>query len=136
MNYYPQWLQALRSGQYDQTQGTLYDGNGYCCLGLAEHVCLAEEFNYDEDTGEYKDSDGSGDLLTRSTAANLNLDQPVEPEDIDVLDRYGYAYQGGPDLTPGKSMRQNLLAGLNDSGHSFREIAEAIELLGWDKENT
>lgn len=31
------WLEALRSGEYSQTTGRLYDSNvgGYCCLGVA-----------------------------------------------------------------------------------------------------
>lgn len=32
------WLDALRSGKYAQTRGTLTDGNGYCCLGVAGNV--------------------------------------------------------------------------------------------------
>lgn len=34
------WLKALRSGRYRQTEGTLQDGNGYCCLGVACKVLL------------------------------------------------------------------------------------------------
>lgn len=134
MNYYPKWLQALRSGKYKQAQGTLYDGDGHCCLGLAERVCLYEDFNYDEETGEYRDADGSGELLTRATAGNFNLDKPVEYKDLRLLEDNEYSYKGGPDIYEGETMRQNLLAGLNDSGHTFEDIADAIELLGWDKE--
>ena len=28
------WLEALRSGKYEQTQGTLRDGDAFCCLGV------------------------------------------------------------------------------------------------------
>lgn len=28
------WVEALRSGKYTQTVGTLRDGYGYCCLGV------------------------------------------------------------------------------------------------------
>jgi len=28
------WVQALRSGLYEQTTGELTDGEGYCCLGV------------------------------------------------------------------------------------------------------
>lgn len=30
------WLTALRSGKYKQGYGRLYDGNGYCCLGVLQ----------------------------------------------------------------------------------------------------
>lgn len=32
------WLDALRSGEYEQTMGVLSDGVGYCCIGVAGHV--------------------------------------------------------------------------------------------------
>lgn len=32
------WLEALRSGKYQQCQGTLYNGEGYCCLGVLQMV--------------------------------------------------------------------------------------------------
>lgn len=28
------WVEALRSGRYQQAREVLYDGNGYCCLGV------------------------------------------------------------------------------------------------------
>ena len=30
-----EWIKALRSGDYKQTNGNLRDENGYCCLGVA-----------------------------------------------------------------------------------------------------
>jgi hypothetical protein len=32
------WIEALRSGKYGQTNGTLENEDGYCCLGVA---CMA-----------------------------------------------------------------------------------------------
>ena len=32
------WLQALESGEYEQTQDELCQGGKYCCLGVATHV--------------------------------------------------------------------------------------------------
>ncbi len=32
------WIAALRSGEYEQTQGTLHKSNAFCCLGVA---CMA-----------------------------------------------------------------------------------------------
>lgn len=28
------WVEALRSGEYKQCKGTLFDGVAYCCLGV------------------------------------------------------------------------------------------------------
>lgn len=32
------WLAALRSGEYKQSRESLYDGNGYCCLGVLQKI--------------------------------------------------------------------------------------------------
>lgn len=34
------WVAALRSGDYEQTQGGLRDTLGYCCLGVACEVAI------------------------------------------------------------------------------------------------
>lgn len=36
------WMEALRSGEYPQTQGRLRDGNGFCCLGVLVDLFLKE----------------------------------------------------------------------------------------------
>lgn len=36
------WVTALRSGKYEQTEETLYDGVGFCCLGVACDIAGAE----------------------------------------------------------------------------------------------
>lgn len=32
------WLKALRSGKYNQGEGTLYQNGEYCCLGVFAHA--------------------------------------------------------------------------------------------------
>lgn len=32
------WIDALRSGEYPQTVGTLCNVSGFCCLGVLEYV--------------------------------------------------------------------------------------------------
>src|SRR5262245_7943484 len=32
------WVEALRSGKYKQCQNQMFDGDGYCCLGVAQLV--------------------------------------------------------------------------------------------------
>lgn len=36
------WIDALESGEYVQTQSALYDGTGYCCLGVLCRIAGAE----------------------------------------------------------------------------------------------
>jgi hypothetical protein len=52
------WVTALESGDYDQCEGTLYNGKGYCCLGVYAKVVLG----YDDEVimGDEDVSDGEG----------------------------------------------------------------------------
>lgn len=71
------WLEALRSGEYRQANGTLKDSDGgYCCLGVLSHVAseagmldgrtevretdrgMTVSFTYDEDdeSGTWEDN--------------------------------------------------------------------------------
>jgi uncharacterized membrane-anchored protein len=36
------WANALRSGEYKQTQGALQDERGFCCLGVACKIFIPE----------------------------------------------------------------------------------------------
>jgi hypothetical protein len=38
------WVDALRSGHYQQTREVLYDHTGYCCLGVLVDVAAPEEW--------------------------------------------------------------------------------------------
>lgn len=47
------WIQKLRSGRFSQTHGTLQDGNGYCCLGVACKVVIPRHKLTIEDFTEF-----------------------------------------------------------------------------------
>jgi hypothetical protein len=48
-----QWIEALRSGEYSQTQNQLRDHQGYCCLGvLCDLYCKVNEGSSWEDGGD------------------------------------------------------------------------------------
>lgn len=82
-----EWTKALRSGKYNQTQGQLCDGNGYCCLGvLAEHV-------YGYKTNYLKTNQGEGGpnkvyqrFRKESKDLGLDIDELVALNDDDKLD--------------------------------------------------
>jgi hypothetical protein len=45
------WVTALESGEYSQCEGALYDGEGYCCLGVYAKVvlgCADEDIKFPE----------------------------------------------------------------------------------------
>ncbi|HEV8263241.1 MAG TPA: hypothetical protein VGQ19_21085 [Burkholderiales bacterium] len=93
------WIEALRSGRYQQTQKALRNDDGYCCLGVlcdlvdpagwSPSTIIRGEMNHDGETGM------PSDKLTDSI-----------------------------DLEWGKA---EALAELNDKGKSFAEIADYIE---------
>jgi hypothetical protein len=44
MKEFKTWMQALRSGKYDQVQGRLQVGSGFCCLGVACEVLIPDHY--------------------------------------------------------------------------------------------
>jgi len=113
-----QWIAALTSGEYQQGKSQLrYKDDNYCCLGV-----LCELYNKEHNTtfiqhdeyGGYsiKSSDGYEATIlpnfikdwANKDNVNLELTAVGHIESID-----------------------NSLAGLNDGGKSFSEIADIIE---------
>jgi hypothetical protein len=111
------WVNALRSGDYDQGQAWLRKGDEFCCLGVLCDLYLADhnrewEANDDEEKpgdiyGEYS-VDSSTEMLPKIVAKWAGIDEDT--------------YHDGA-----VSVRGETLTGLNDSGHSFDEIASIIE---------
>lgn len=116
--YYNEWLAALRSGEYKQTKGILVNTteNSYCCLGVLLKV-----------QGRLSEH-GTDDIYScTKTLSTLN------PCYI-TLEACGH-------LPAGAEVLDNLqgsivhLAGLNDLGASFEDIANIIELLWKPKQS-
>lgn len=108
------WTTALRSGEYQQSSGKLRTPEGYCCLGVlcdlavkadiidapyVEQLYLMETaYYYDGERQYLPDS-------VRNWAGLNNIDPRVQVDDI----------------------INDSLSNLNDSGHTFAEIADYIE---------
>ena len=92
------WVKALRSGKYKQTQRTLQDATGFCCLGV---LCDLSA----------KDGGRQWDLTqcTPRFAGKLSF-----PPDY-INDYLGLSHEQAEEL-----------AVLNDRGHDFKEIATKI----------
>lgn len=119
------WLEALRSEEFEQSRGALFDGIGYCCLGVADKVVFGDEF-ISFNSVLYKDSEGSIDTLSAERAESLGLNTPVSDEELKLL---GKDFSGGWELR-----RSDILVLLNDKeGADFNKIADEIERLGWDE---
>lgn len=99
-----EWITALRSGKYTQAQEALFDGTGYCCLGVACDIGIDGEWEYEEGDGWY-----------------LMPDNPHYTGDDSVLpmwfrEKIGLSGQAQSDLIC-----------MNDNGENFAHIANYIE---------
>lgn len=108
------WIAALRSGEYQQTQKTLKDANGYCCLGVLCHIakdtvensgCTVQEKN-DEILLTYDDEDGESHEEAGRLFKYLSADLGIGNNQMDLV---------------------NMNDGHNQSPKSFTEIADWIE---------
>jgi hypothetical protein len=120
------WIDALRSGKYEQGSEKLRSGTGYCCLGVLCDLYSQEhnvkwEFIGNEETNlqpmDYWYFDGDSEFLPESVMnwAELKTHNPtlqVDVEDNDHED--GWCYEDG-------------ISGINDSGCTFSRIASLIE---------
>lgn len=116
------WLQALRSGEYQQGQSYLRRDDKYCCLGVACEVAIAHgipvkkvEIGRGIISYVYDDADGSNQMLLRVVAEWLGFDTANQH------------YWNNPVVWTEEGHTTQSLAALNDSGLSFADIADIIE---------
>lgn len=101
------WVQALRSGEYQQAKGHLSKDGGYCCLGVACDIykAVTPGFTYE--------------------VSKIHL--PAQ-----VKEWLGLAFHNGNFNTNNGSDPRKILTNLNDgmasiAGLTFAEIADVIE---------
>jgi len=95
-----EWVAALRSGKYQQTQGTLTDGVGFCCLGVACDVLNSDGWQREENVIFYSYSGyEAAQSLPPSVREQLEISIDLELH----------------------------LIKMNDNGKTFSEIADYIE---------
>lgn len=104
------WVQALRSGEYEQGQGGLHSTDGkFCCLGVLCDLAARE--------GVVEPSPPRGGWIGYSGRTGL-LPWPVS----------NWAGLTSADPVVREGSRHMLLSGLNDTGlYDFDEIADIIE---------
>lgn len=146
------WVDALRSGEFSQTQNRLgrmhEDGTmSYCCLGVLCEVAISDGLNIERTINEdYNDVEfnGRSGIPPEEVAYHAGLAlEGMAPDDgadeawmvpvtdavqkfveVERVDEYGEIYR------PLHVTNNNMvgLADLNDSGNAtFEEIADAIE---------
>lgn len=119
------WVNALRSGKYQQTTGKLKTSKGFCCLGVLTDLYLKEKnqewdciTDSDTDTHYYRIEEKE-DLLPASVKDWAGL-YSISPQVMVENESYH----------PEHDMEKEIpadLAELNDDGLSFNEIANLIE---------
>lgn len=107
------WVDALRSGEYQQIQGWLgKPGKGFCCLGVACEVAIKDGLDLSKDTYVYEDVN---DEVFQYGPAETYLPNAVGVDWLGLDD-----IELGPD---GDSPVH-----YNDAlGYSFSQIADLIE---------
>lgn len=102
------WLEALRSGEYQQTTEVLKDSKGFCCLGVLcdIHSKITGETDWEIVNGGNK-----------------------YYEEFRCAPRTVVKWSGIEDCNPDVKLDNHYwnIAELNDGGRSFKEIADIIE---------
>ena len=99
------WIAALRSGEYTQARMVLFNGKGYCCLGvLCSVVGLVPEKNENRALYQYTFEGQIGTL------------PQIVQEAVRLRTSDGTYKAGNANLTS-----------MNDSGASFEKIADLLE---------
>lgn len=109
------WLEALRSGEYQQTDGFLRTrSDGYCCLGVLSQIASDEGV-----VPQPKESNGAYRWTSESGNSNNMYLLPEVMEWAGLDSHSGYI-----NITNGTSVS---LSRKNDEGVRFPEIADLIE---------
>ena len=118
------WLEALRSGEYKQTDNTLCNGTAYCCLGVLEVVL----------DGKVEQNPSGSALCCPTTDFLARHSIEIElrtPKDRAPTEFPDYDYNG----TFARLIEMNDYLKLDDDGepisgehvYSFKDIADHIE---------
>lgn len=122
------WLEALRSGEYPQTTGTLRDGVGFCCLGVVCDVAVKQgvipEPIRNSAGWHYGARKKSTHLLPPAVRRWAGLDETATRKKIKVPDPEELGYESEEYA---EALRQSALTCLNDNGATFEDIAKIIE---------
>lgn len=108
------WIEALRSGKYQQGTGRLRRDDHFCCLGVLCDIVSPEKWNDDEHN--WHNMLPSPEVMEGS-GFNKYSYSPRIPVPDDYIVRCG------------EDLNQNTIAlsNLNDHGYTFNEIADLIE---------
>lgn len=118
------WVDALRSGDYGQGDGRLYDGESYCCLGV---LCdLHQKMTSQGIWTHTTDEDNVDWVVYRDNTYGINAGETLPKAVVE--------WAGLIDANPNvgiyecaSGLRHSRLAELNDHGFSFDELSDIIQ---------
>jgi hypothetical protein len=118
------WIEALRSGKYEQSRGTLKTFSGYCYLGV-----LYDIHKNQTQEGEWIIAqDGNYRYKTKSEESRFFLpEEVVKWAGVKKCNPYFTKRRKNAENTDEKFMKKISLSHLNDNYSNFHEIAKIIE---------
>lgn len=125
------WLAALNSGEYTQCQGRLQDARGFCCLGVLSDLhskspsVTATSWREDVDYADTLDGHSEDQLVGHIYGGEKEL--PPKSVMTWAFENYTGTQDSCVSLVSGSHALADTLAGMNDSGKTFAEIAEMID---------
>jgi len=122
------WTDALRSGEYRQTQLLLHCGDSFCCLGVLCDLAIKQGLGLDKNQigDPTSDSDRFAYDGFDSTLPPRVLEWAGLDRDVPSPGQSGWDCDAEGSPVPfGKEGRD--LATLNDTGTSFQDIADVID---------
>ena len=119
------WLDALRSGEYQQGDGCLYNGSRYCCLGVLTDLYIQE---FDDKEWEPLDLEYSSEYDLKGGQMSKS-EIHADPLRGQFLSQEVTDWAGLSDADPivNNGGINESLSEANDCGYSFDEIADLIE---------
>jgi hypothetical protein len=126
------WVSALRSGDYQQGRNYLRTDNGFCCLGVLCDLYIKEnnvEWNLANNGQNYEFQNKESHLPSSVIEWNLaNNGQNYKFQNKEShLPSSVIEWAGVEDHNPDINNGTETLAGLNDKGSTFEQIANLIE---------
>lgn len=110
------WVAALVSGEYEQCKNRLHIDNGFCCLGVLTDLYIKAHEGLDE--GHWEVSTKHRQTFPGAMVFSPTGDYSLLPDA--VVDWAGLD-------TDSPRVGSFQLSGLNDSGTSFKDIAQRIK---------
>lgn len=124
-----QWLTALRSGEYTQCQNVLQDTTGFCCLGVLSD--LHSKATGDDQWRERFENCSEDGYVSQDVLAGYTYIGEKETPPVPVMEWAFENFEPDHDrlvgVLAGNHCIADTLAGMNDDGSSFQEIADMIE---------